>query len=115
MTKLLEHFKRIAVGVALIGSAFGFLSSAWAWDGMVRGKVTQLDLVPSDSNYSFRVYLLGYPNLCGSVNWAYLNDTDSNYNALVAGLMAAKSSNSDVMIYTTLVGGYCHIGYISTF
>lgn len=98
---------------------FLFLLStyAYSWDGAVSGKVAKID-VTSGENYGFRVYLEGYPKLCGNDhNWAYLNETNSNYKTYVAVLLSAKAAKQDVVIYTNRKGavanGYCNIGYIS--
>jgi len=91
--------------------------SSLAWDGRVSGKVGNID-VTSGSNYGFRVTLVNGPALCGNDNkWAYLNDSDSNYQTYVSVLLAAKMADKNVTVYTnreTSSGnGYCHIGYIS--
>ena len=86
---------------------------AFAWDGAISGKVAALDTT-GGSNFGFRVYFIGGPIVCtGGPNWAYLNDTDSNYKIYVAQLTVAKLAGNQVTIYTTNVGGYCQIGYIS--
>jgi hypothetical protein len=84
-----------------------------AWDGAFTGTIYAMD-VTSGHSYGVRVFLSGVPNMCGTgSNWAYLNDTDSNYNTYVAALMMAKAQGSPVTIYTTRENNYCHIGYIS--
>ena len=86
---------------------------AHSWDGAVVGTIAQID-VTGGSNYGFRIVLNGISTMCnGGASWAFLNDTDSNYKAYVAALMMAKAQGSKVLVYTTLEGAYCHIGYIS--
>ena len=90
--------------------------SAQAWDGTVSGIVSKID-VTSGNNYGFRVYLEDSPKLCSNANaWAYINESDSNYQTYVAALLAAKMSQSKVTLYTNWVNGdpddYCKIGYV---
>ena len=86
---------------------------ARAWDGAVMGAISAMD-VTGGSNYGFRISLAGVENMCnGGLNWAYLNDTDSNYKTYVAVLMLSKAQASKVVVYSNLQGGFCHIGYIS--
>lgn len=92
-----------------------FSLHSFAWDGQVSGKVIRID-VAGGQNYGFRVYLDGLPKLCGNNHtWAYLNDTDSNYQTYVAVLLAAKAANYNVRLYANKEGSnaYCHIGYIT--
>jgi len=90
---------------------------AQAWDGSVSGKISIVD-VTGGQNYGFRVSLKNSPKLCGnSYSWAYINQSDSNYQTYVSVLLAAKAMQSTVTIYTTRKGGeangYCKMGYIS--
>jgi hypothetical protein len=92
-------------------------SSAFAWDGALVGKIASID-VTGGNNYDFRIALEGNPSLCGNNNtWAYINQSDSNYQTYASVLLAAKLSSRDVLIYTrqeTASGQrYCKIGYIS--
>lgn len=83
---------------------------ALAWDGvqtMVPGTID----VTAGSNYGFRVW---GPSCNGAANFAYLLDTDDNYNTYVAVLLMAKAQGLSVTFFTTLdSNGYCHLGYIS--
>ena len=103
---------------ALAAGFFGSLilmaaGPAFAWDGMVQGTIQAVD-VTQGSNYGFRVYIHGTTSVCSSgANWAYVNETDSNYKTFVSALMMAKAQGSTVTIYTTVENGYCHIGYIT--
>lgn len=103
----------------LICLAFLALSShnVVAWDGMTNGHIRTID-VTGGNNYGFRVSLEGGPPLCGnSHTWAYINETDSNYQTYVAVLLAAKAAKQSVTLYTNRQNnasdGFCHIGYIS--
>ena len=101
-----------------IAFALAFLHlPSFAWDGSVAGKVSRIE-VTSGNNYGFRVYLNGSPKLCGNDHyWAYINESDSNYQTLVSVLLAAKAGQFNVRIYSNrkegLDDGYCHIGYIA--
>lgn len=86
------------------------------WHGSVYGKISVIE-VTSGNNYGFRVVLEGTPKLCGNNHaWAYLNESDSNYQVFVSVLTAAKAAGQSVILYTTRqdnsAEGYCHIGYI---
>lgn len=49
----------------------------------------------------------------GGSDWAYLNETDSNYKVYVAALLLAKAQNTSVTVFSNLEYGQCHIGYIA--
>lgn len=88
--------------------------SVFAWDGTASGKISNIDVAPGN-NYGFRVTLEGAPSLCGNTHtWAYLNDTDSNYQTFVSVLLAAKAAKMTVTLYSIRkTDGYCHLGYMS--
>lgn len=89
------------------------IGAAHAWDGVVSGNIYAVEIT-GGNNFGFRVFVSGVTNMCGSgSNWAYLNETDSNYKTYVAAILAAKAQGSSVTVYSTLENGYCHIGYIS--
>lgn len=88
---------------------------ALAWDGAFTAKVKQIDLAPLNANAAFRVYLENVPAICaGGPDWAYLNPSDANYQAVVSGLMLAYSSGTAVIIYSNLdASSHCKIGYVA--
>jgi len=91
--------------------------NAYAWDGRTGGKIKSVS-VTGGNNYGFRVSLEGSPTLCGNQNtWAYINESDSNYQAYVTVLMSAYLASKYITIFTNIETnsgqGYCHIGYIS--
>ena len=64
------------------------------------GYISQLD-VSTANNLAFRVYLKEVPFECGSgSSFAYINESDSNYQTFVSVLLAARMSKSKVRIYT---------------
>jgi hypothetical protein len=89
-------------------------TTAPAWDGAATGRIYQIDVTGGD-NCGFRVILEGAPALCSNgLNWAYLNDSDSNYKTYVTALMTANALGQTVTLYNTIApNGYCHIGYIA--
>jgi hypothetical protein len=95
-----------------------FSSDVWAlWDGSVTGKVEEISITRGE-NYGFRVSLKGKPKLCGTDYWwAYINESDSNYQTYVAALLSAKAAQFDVRIYTNRDDnsgdGKCKIGFIT--
>jgi hypothetical protein len=93
---------------------FGFILALFmplashAWDGAYSATISQIEVVPSSTNSSFRIYLTGTPKLCSATNsdpfwtsYAFLNSTSANYNAIVATLLSAKASGQKVSVYTT--------------
>ena len=97
---------------------FSFLSlqTFASWDGIATGTVKQID-VTTEENLGFRVYLKdtngGNVIHCGTHDMAYLNKSSSNYETYVSLLLAAKMSQTSVVVYsTTDVSGYCLIGYV---
>lgn len=94
-----------------------FPAQALAWDGQVQGKISYIE-VTGGNNYGFRVTLKNGPALCGnSHKWAYVNESDSNYQVYVSTLLAAKHAGTAVRLHTTQTGsqGYCHIGHVFSF
>ncbi|MBW3532996.1 MULTISPECIES: hypothetical protein [Shewanella] len=90
--------------------------STIAWDGMVYGKVKAIH-VTGHNNYDFRIELEDSPKLCGNEHqWAYVNQSDSNYQTYSSVLIAANLAGKNITIYTNQekVSGnnYCHIGYV---
>jgi len=105
---------RILLGSFLLLLAMGAYSGSW--DGATTGKIVEFD-VTGGNNYGFRISLKGLPKLCGNQhNWAYINESDSNYKVYVSALMAAYTAGKTVTVYTKKESrsgkGYCHIGYI---
>ena len=87
-----------------------------AWDGSATGTISRIE-VTDGNNYGFRILLDGNPKLCGNEhNWAYINESDSNYNTFVSVLIAAKAGKQRVRVFTKrkdgAADGYCHIGYV---
>ena len=86
---------------------------ALAWDGVASGTIAAVEIT-GGNNFGFRVFVSGVTNMCNTgSNWAYLNETDSNYKTYVAAILAAKAQGSSVTVYSTVASGYCQIGYIS--
>ncbi|GEM77540.1 hypothetical protein [Vibrio sagamiensis] len=91
--------------------------AANAWHGDVRGNISNIH-VTNGENFGFRVILEGNKPLCGNEHtWAYLNESDSNYETYVSVLLAARLADRPVTIYSnweTKSGKkHCHIGYIA--
>ena len=77
--------------------------------------MSQLD-VTAGTAYGLRVYLAGVSSaMCtgSSTNWAYLNNTDSNYSTYLAALLMAKATGARVTLYLTFAAGQCQIGYLT--
>ena len=91
---------------------FGAASSVAQWDGAKSGHITGIDVSTNGENYGFRIFIDGTP-MCGSgtAEWAYVNKSADNYDALVSLLTSAYISNKTVGLHTTAQGQYCEIGY----
>ena len=86
---------------------------AAAWDGAVSGKIVGLD-VTGGGNYDFRVYLDSGATCGNGNNWAYVNKSYDNYDAMVSMMTLAFASNKNVIIYSTRdAAGFCQIGYLA--
>lgn len=81
------------------------------WDGTVSGTITGLHLTHG-SNYAFRIYIEGQIMCTGGSDWAFMNVDWNNYQATSAFLITSWASGKRVVIYSTLVGGACQIGYV---
>ena len=94
-----------------------FSTLAFSWDGVVEGVINVVDVVPvNGENFGFRVSFESNQPLCGNEHtWAFINQSDPNYDATVAVLLAAKMSGSKVVLYSDqrTSNNYCHIGYVS--
>ncbi len=106
-------FKKLIFTIVLLFTT----TSAYSWDGAHSGKIVSIEIT-GGTNFGFRVHLEGAPQMCGSqFTWAYLNEGDSNYNTYVSGLLAAKMSGVNVVIYTNKVthgsNDFCRIGHVS--
>src|SRR5262249_2101316 len=101
---------KLAAALSMVAT----LSPAWAtWNGTASGTILALEATQSE-NFALRVYINAAGNMCyGGTNWAYLNESDSNYKATFALLMLAKAQNLNVTLYLTTVGSYCRIGHIT--
>lgn len=107
-----NHMIRFKSLLALLAGLF-FAISAYSWDGMQTGTVTQLDITDS-GNFGLRVFLSSGVPMCGGSNYfGYLNSTDSNYNTYVSAIMLAKATGARLTLYLTNVNGFCHIGYVT--
>jgi len=82
--------KNLSLIVVLLSSTLASLQAS-AYDGTANGKISQID-VTDNSNFGVRVYMAGFPTMCtGGSNFAYLYNTDSNFNVYLANLMLAKA------------------------
>jgi hypothetical protein len=99
---------------ALVAIAAAVLPGlAVAWDGQISGVIFELDVTAGDDS-GFRVFL-PTTSMCGnSMNWAYLNSSDSNYSTYAAALMMAKATGENIVVFSNKdSNGYCHIGYVA--
>lgn len=87
-----------------------------AWDGAISGKIDDIHIT-GGGNYDLRVLLEGRPKLCGNtMDWAYINESDANYQSYLSVILSAKMSDRIVTLHTTREqtsgNGYCKIGYL---
>ena len=93
--------------------SFAGIGIAHAWDGAVSGNIYAVEVTVGHV-YGFRVFVSGATTMCtGGSNWAYLNESDSNYKTYVAAILAAKAQGSTVTLYSNLENSHCHIGHIT--
>jgi hypothetical protein len=91
---------------------FLYCNLANSWDGAIYGTISRIDIAPGE-NYGIRIYLKDFPKLCGNqADWAYLNESDSNYKTFVSVLLAAHMAQKNVTLYSNQQNGFCHIGYV---
>lgn len=107
-------FCRLGFTAAMVVGLSVTATPALAWDGAVTGKVAQIDLAEGGTNFGFRVTLENNPLLCtGGSDWAYINSTSTNYQAIASALMLAYSSGKPVTLYTNRdTSNYCKLGYV---
>ncbi len=94
---------------------------ALCWDGMVTGKISQLNGVGSaggaPGNADLRIYLEGNPDICAGATdpkWAFINSNEANYQGLLSLILMAQTTGRIVTLYTVKAqNGYCQLGYIS--
>jgi len=88
-------------------------SAQTAWDGVVTGRVSQIDATDGN-NLGFRVYLDGAPACgTGTPGWAYLNQSFDNYQVVAALVMTAWTTNRRVTLFSIRdTNGWCRIGYV---
>jgi hypothetical protein len=93
---------------------------AFAWDGVIGGKIIRIDGVGggggAPGNFDARIYLENVSAACGSntASWAYINSNDANYKGLLAMLLMAQASGKSVTLHTNKdTQGYCQIGFLT--
>jgi hypothetical protein len=91
---------------------------ALCWDGVVSGKIGQLEGVGSaggaPGNYDLRIYLEGKPDICPGGKWAYINSNEANYQGMFSLILMAQTTGRNVTLYTVKAqNGYCQLGHIA--
>lgn len=92
-------------------------SPVLAWDGSARGKVAEIKITDA-TNYGFRVYLEGWPTLCGNaLSWAYVDKADESYDSYVATILTAKHTGTEVHLFSDQAGtdNLCRIGFLISY
>jgi len=103
--------------VVLIFGLFACANSN-AWDSQPIGKVERIEInSPSSSKRNVIVRLKNTNQLCSLTtnnSSAYVNkaDTPDTYEVFVSTLLTAKTTNSDVQIYTEIGPEGCRIGRV---
>lgn len=91
------------------------LTAGWshAWDGIAVGQISEVNITVG-GNAGLRISLAGVNSMCaGGPNWAYLNDTDSNYRLYAAAFLAAQAGGRQIVVYSSSVNGFCAIGFLT--
>jgi len=106
----------VLLAVSLLTPVLG----AYAWDGVISGRVIQINGVGGSAgapgNFDARIFLEGQPTACGpnSPSWGYINSNDANYKGLLAMLLMAQASAKVVTLYTNKDSlGNCQTGYLA--
>lgn len=101
---------------AAIAAIVLFSGPASAWDGILTGTVVGIEVVApggTSHNMDFRVYVSG-TGKCNGNGWAYIDSNTTNYNAIVATILSAKVTKSQISVYANKdSAGYCQIGDVS--
>lgn len=97
-------------------------ASAYAWDGVVSGKISQIHTVAATGNADTRVYLVGTPVMCANAagiadgTWVFINSNNPNYKGMLSNLLTAYSLGKTVTLYSnrSLVSpaNYCELAYM---
>ncbi len=105
-----KFITKIVAALALVFAAL----PALAWDGNPVGTIISIDATSTGAGMQgFRVYFTsGISHCAGGGTYSYIDETDSNYKVYVMLLAMAKIAQSQVILYTTTIGGACHIGYM---
>jgi hypothetical protein len=114
---LFTQFKKVYMRLGLLVVILLMFSiKVFPWDNSVFGFISAID-VTGGNNYSLRVSLKDGQKICGEHTWAYLNESDDNYQSYLSVILAAKMADKKITLYVNKEAasgnGYCHIGYIS--
>ncbi len=113
MQSLISKYLLPIVAVA----AAGWTVPAFATSGENSGGVENT-FISSTSSFTqspgdFLITLAGLNNLCAKSGFAYVNQTDANYNTIVNTIMEARTLRRTLFVYwTTDANGYCHITHV---
>lgn len=99
-------------GIMAVVALSMYPATAFAWDGIITGRIANVEVTVDGENYGYRVWIAGQPACgTGSPTWSYLNRSASNYDAMVSMLTASFLNGKPVTLYITKVGQYCQIGH----
>jgi hypothetical protein len=66
------------------------------------------------NQYDFRVTLVGAPVICNGQTWAYVNQNDVSYDAIMANILQARAMGVGITLtWTQSSTGYCYIDYVA--
>jgi hypothetical protein len=110
MKLLISKYLLPIVAVAAIGWAAPVFASSGVNSGGIENTFVASSTDFTQSPGNFLVTLGGLSTLCPGHGFAYLLETDSNYETLWSTLENARYSMEHVYVYwTTDASGYCHI------
>ncbi|MFN7882153.1 MAG: hypothetical protein ACK5PF_03945 [bacterium] len=80
---------------------------------MVEGQISELRLVSGP--LSLRVVISGLPKMCGNeYDYAYLDESDQNYAAIVQALLSAQARKARVAVFSRQDSSrYCKIEMVT--
>jgi len=115
MDALLHRFFKFLIPIL---AAIGFAGPANATSGENSGVILSATVSATSGSRDFKITLgtrtgsqiVQLNTLCPGQDFAYINVTDTNYDAVVKNIAAAITFKSTAYVYWTVdASGYCHI------
>lgn len=107
-----SSLKRCAVALLAPICVAGFVATGHA--GTTTGQISTIAIVAgaggAPGSLDFRVFLVGNPVICNGNYFAYVNVSDSNYNAIAANVLSARAMSAPISLtWAQQSNGYCEL------